>query len=259
MNKDNHPLIASIALLMCLSLLSISNSQAKEPQTNVYLASSSFKPELESPSSAVGKKLAARQNCAACHSLEGHGGSMAPPFDGIGARRSRAFMLARITSGRAAVDEYAKLNSTGELFAHPRVPAEQAKNLVSYLLTLPEPAGGFKIGSHPVAEANSTASIKPEQISTAQSIKAGKSLFLRRNCLSCHSIGNGGGQFASRLDGISQRRDRAFIANTLTAAEVHTLSEEEKHGDKVIMSPSAFSPAQIRAVTDFLMSLPPAK
>ncbi len=259
MKNENHLLIASMALLMCYSVLSLNSSQAREPQANVYQASSNLKPDLTSASSDAGKKLAARQNCASCHSLEGHGGSTAPPFDGIGARRSRAFMLARITSGRAAVEEYAKMNATGELFAHPRVPVEQAKNLVSYLLTLPEPAGGFEISSHPGANANTVASVKPEQIPSAQSIRVGKSLFLRRNCLSCHSVGSGGGQFAPRLDGVGQRRDRAFIVNTLTTAEIHTLTEDEKRGDKIIMSPSAFSAAQIKAVTDFLMSLPAAK
>jgi len=145
------------------------------------------------------------------------------------------------------------------------VPAQQAQSLVSYLLTLAEPAGGFDIAGHNRsfdAAPNDTALrpargyVNSSQEALSQSIKQGKALFIKRNCLSCHSVGSGGGQFGPRLDGISKRRDRAFIVDTLTAVEIHKLTDDDKNSDKIIMSPSAFSPAQIEKVSDFLISLP---
>ncbi len=259
--KSNFYLTSSSLAIFMLACCAGELSSASDGLSNkAHATSTTFKAEPQSAESETGKKLAARQNCATCHSVEGKGGSLAPPFDGIGARRTRAFMVARLSSERQAVDEYRKLNPQGELFAHARVPAQQANSLVSYLLTIAEPAGGFEIAGHQVAIKKTPPPAAAATVSAnSQSIRQGKALFIKRNCLSCHSVGGGGGQFAPTLDGIGKRAGRDSIVATLTANETYKLTESDKNGDKIVMSPAAFSPSQIQKVADFLMTLPETK
>jgi mono/diheme cytochrome c family protein len=262
-NSLPHLAVITALLSACCTLQLSFASESSKTAKPISIAPTGFKPAAASAESEVGKKLAARQNCATCHSIEGKGGCLAPPFEGIGARRTRSYMLARLSSERQAIDEYSKLNTQGELFAHARVPAQQASSLVSYLLTIPEPAGGFQVNGHQMPESKLVevevkVQAQSENAPNAESIRQGKALFIKRNCLSCHSVGESGGQFAPDLRGIGKRKGRDYIVATLSAAENHTLSESEKSGDKIVMSPAAFSPAQIQKVADFLMSLPEA-
>ncbi len=50
---------------------------------------------------AHGKTLVRERGCAGCHVVEGRGGTMGPPLDGISGRRSEAFVLQQLRDPKA--------------------------------------------------------------------------------------------------------------------------------------------------------------
>jgi len=80
-----------------------------------------------SPSAAAGKKLYDQMMCAGCHTIGGQGGEGGGALDDVGARRTRAELLERMTKRRAGV-----VMPT----LPPDMPDEKINNMVEYLLTL---------------------------------------------------------------------------------------------------------------------------
>lgn len=117
-----------------------------------------FTADKPSKLSAAGKKLILANQCNMCHLIEGKGGCLAPPFDGIGARRSRSFLLSRITDEDAEEKKFIDNYGSGELFPHVRVPRSQSTKIVAFLYTLPEQKQAFKMVGHSGSE-----KIKPKE------------------------------------------------------------------------------------------------
>jgi cytochrome c2 len=229
-----------------------------------------YVPHTQTNESRKGRKEFELNHCASCHSIGSKGGCLAPPLDGIGARRNKTFILSRITDDEWARGEFAKLYPHPELLEHPRFPEQKAKEIAAYLLTIPEPKQGYFVKGHGIVagsqssdsnkspDAKTTATAGEEaQHNSPQEIAAGKALFIDHGCISCHSIGAVGGHLAPAFDGISQRHDRQFIAGQMTAAEFMTHNyPDEYQGRGNIMPPSNLNPEQIQKITSFLMSLP---
>lgn len=243
-------------LLLCVPALLIANlSSGKETSKPVKAAH--FVPPAATASSERGKKAFAARNCASCHSIEGRGGCLAPPLDGIGARRDEQFIASRITDSAEARREFQKLYPQPELMPHPRIKKDQAEIITAFLLTLPEPKKGYVIGEHKVRPGKSNPAQTAESKATAASIAQGKALFNSHGCIACHGIGNIGGHFAPRLDGISQHRDRQYIVDRISVAELLTDNGEYQERGAV-MPPSDLTEPQIQKIANFLMSLPPS-
>jgi mono/diheme cytochrome c family protein len=252
-------------LVFAFGLLSASICSGNEPTINpsILIPPSTYKAPAKSAESVRGQKQFQKYNCATCHSVESEGGCIAPPFDGIGARRSKEFILARITKDAKAIKAFEKLYPQGELFEHPRIPAIQAKEIAAYLLTIPDPAFGFRVTPHSLT---STVKIDDKQTvqpkkdgpkATQSDIASGREVFNQRGCIACHSIGNFGGHFAPRLDGISSRHDRDYVSNRITAAEFYAQKNPDEYGERgTVMLPSGLTKEQIQKVTSYLMSLP---
>jgi cytochrome c2 len=250
------PSIALVAFaLLSSSLSDASNSPRKK---TFHVSALAYSPPNQSASSLEGKVLLEDHNCLACHSISSNGGCLAPPFDGIGARRSSEFIRNRITGTAAAVKKFEHLYPYGELFSHPLMPQDQAALVTSYLLTLPEPKNGYDIKAQRVKQAltQSAKTFLPANAqTTADDIEAGKLLFKTHGCMSCHSIGNLGGHFAPNLDGIATRRESQFISNRIDSTEFLVDNDsDEKPG--TTMPPTNLTAAQIEQVTTFLLSLP---
>lgn len=255
-------LVLSVGLFCLISLMPVSLSKEENDKVeNGFVVHPEFyKPVPVNASSRAGKEAVKKYNCTMCHSIEDKGGCLAPPFDGIGAYRNRQFILARITFGSAAEEEFEKLYEEKEqLMPHLRVPSVDAKNIAQYLLTLPSPSGGFYVGAHThnlnqrqpgIEESRSAAQ------SNAKRIAAGKQLFYERGCTACHSIGNIGGHFAPALDDISKRRSKDYIQEHISNAQLlpqNSAGEYKARG--TIMPPSGLGSDEISKVTAFLMSL----
>jgi cytochrome c2 len=251
--------LPSIALVS-FAVLSSSLSEASNTlgKKTFHVPAAAYSPQPQSASTLEGKAVLEEHNCLACHSIQSNGGCLAPPFDGIGTRRSSEFITTRITGTAAAVKKFEHLYPYGELFSHPLMTQPQAALVTSYLLTLPEPKNGYEVNSHEVKQAstNSAKTFLPANAqTTADDIEAGKLLFKTHGCMSCHSIGNLGGHFAPNLDGIANRREAQFISNRIDSTEFLVDNDsDEKPG--TTMPPTNLTAAQIEQVTTFLLSLP---
>lgn len=219
-------------------------------------AGRSYVPARPNQASIAGKKIFQRHLCSNCHSIEAVGGCLGPPLDGAGARRSKSYLLDRITNSAAAKARFER-ECAFELMEHPRIPSSEASQVVSYLLTLPEPKGGFHVAGHKAVAANKAGSSEQSTAPATASLEVGKKLFYQRGCAECHAIGNVGGQFAPNLLGIAQQHDRNYIQQRITNAQLLTVSEPDEYGGKgAVMPPLNLSSEETKQIVDFLMSLP---
>jgi cytochrome c2 len=219
-------------------------------------AGRSYVPARPNQASAAGKKIFKKHLCSNCHSIEAVGGCLGPPLDGAGARRSKSYLLDRITNSGAAKARFEK-ECAFELMEHPRISSSEASQVVAYLLTLPEPKGGFHVAGHKSIVENKAVSSEQSTAPATASIETGKKLFYQRGCAECHAIGTLGGQFAPNLLGIAQRHDRSYIQERITNAQLLTVPDPDEYGGKgTVMPPLNLSSEETNQIVDFLMSLP---
>ncbi|CAN5455913.1 hypothetical protein BH11CYA1_BH11CYA1_00100 [soil metagenome] len=252
------PRTIALCGLLTLSQLFVAGD-ATEKKGRYLIKPVGYKALPSSAASKAGKLIFQKNNCAQCHTISGSGSCLGPVLAGVGGRRSKKFVFDRITAGKKEEEEFASLYGQAELMPHPRLPREQSALVVSYLMTLPEPAAFF-IKPHPASHAAAHPSDTVEAKPTAQSIAEGKKLFYEAGCMSCHSIGKIGGQFAVELDYVGIRKGPKGIRDRLVGAEMLTLGSNDEYNERgTPMPPSNLNSAQIKSITDFLMSLPAEK
>jgi len=252
-----------IALLTTCSFVTIASVTGLPGSQSIFINPTLYKADSRTSSSNAGRKAFERENCASCHSIHGTGGCLAPPFDGIGAHRSRAFILARITNSPAEVKQFRHLYPSQELLEHPRLVPREARLITSYLMTIPESDAGYRVLTHSIVnDAAETEQHESNKLSLSgegkrEDIEKGKSAFMSHGCLSCHSVGNLGGHFAPALDGESKRRDRSYVQERITNSEFFIQKLPDEYGERgTVMPPSNLTKNDIKQVTDFIMSLP---
>ena len=257
--KSGMLFVLGVLLTIGLATRSFGGDQASKVQHVVK--PTGYTPAAVSEASKAGQQIFQKNSCVQCHSNGSKGGCLGPLLAGVGGRRGQKFITDRITAGEAEAREFEKLYGPYELMPHPRLPRQQAKLVVSYLMTLPEPSGGFVMKGHAPAPAKNkvTSSVSTDKLSTA-SIQAGKKLFYSKGCMSCHSIGKVGGQFAVALDNVGATKGRNYISERMTGAELLSLGTNDEYGERgTSMPPSNVTPAQIKSITDYLMSLSSSK
>ena len=209
-----------------------------------------------------GKLLLQKKQCMVCHSIKGSGGCLAPPFDGIGARRSKGFLMARITKEKKEEDRFFDLYEAQELMPHVRLPRKETTPIVAYLLTLAKPAEKPQPVKHEIKTDNQKriatkiktrleSKLKPQK--EDKEIALGKRLVAEKGCQACHSIQKTGGTFGPKLDHIGSRKSITFIANQIIAAEIRPLTEGKNKIDR--MPAQGLSLDEIQAIAKFLKSL----
>lgn len=223
---------ANLTLVVILTLVSLP-AAASEP----------YKPAAQTALTRQGKKYLEMHKCSTCHTAGGQGGCLAPPFDGIGGRRSLDFLISRISDSKGAVEKFSSQYGQYELMPHPRIPDKQARSIAAFLMTIPEPEGGFKIVGHGLEGQN-----KKEKM-------PGRALVASKGCLACHSVGGIGGSFAPALDGVGGRRTRESIDNHILGAELIVGGEGEYGSRGAVMPPSGLSREEIDAIADYLETL----
>ncbi len=250
-------LVAGLAIMMT-SLVANADSP-KEAPGNHRVKPAGYKPIPVSAESQKGKQIFQKNTCVQCHSTGMKGGCLGPVLAGVGARRTEKFIFDRITAGAAEEKAFETLYGQSELMPHPRLPKNQSRLVVSYLMTLPEPKNGFVIKAHVPNSENGVADNEIDK-PTLASIQNGKKLFYSKGCMSCHSIGKVGGQFAAALDDVGSRKGRRYISERMTGAELLTLGTNDEYGERgTEMPPSNLTKPQIVSITDFLMSLSKVK
>ncbi len=249
-------LAVSLVLLIVNGSTSPARASESKPPVKV-IKSAPFKTVARNKDSERGKALFSKYQCSTCHTIGGRGGCLAPPLDGIGARRSKTFMNTRIVAG--AEERFAELYGKSELMPHMRIPAEDAGAVVQYLLTIPQPKIGFKvIGHHDTnGGAQRVVAKNSESVSLdAASITRGRKLLNSKGCLACHSVGNLGGTFAEKFDGVGSRLTKDAIKQQMQKAELLTLNDEGEYGTRgTVMPPSNLSEKEIEDISNYLSSL----
>ena len=121
----------------------VSGTQPKEgsKQQSVSSRPGAYVPAPVTESSRAGEALYKQLECNACHVIGAEGGKVGPDLDGIGAQRSRAFLIGHITDPEAHAKNLPKEHPQGASMPATSASAEQIGKMVDYLLTLPEPEG----------------------------------------------------------------------------------------------------------------------
>lgn len=218
-----------------------------------------YVPESVSETSQRGETLYKDLNCLQCHSIKNAGGNLGPMLDGIGYRRSADFIYAHLANSRQAEELYFRLTGQrAEKYHHSRVSPEQASALVAFLMTVPEPEGGFVLMPHvmslPAAKPEIKKGYKPQLES--KSSREGAKLFKEKGCIACHTIDHIGGWLGPKLNGIGGRLERSQIAENI--ANPAAVSKSEAGNIDVLpqMPRLKLSQSEIEKLTDYLLTLP---
>lgn len=200
-------------------------------QVGLFIASAQANPQSNSSKTiAEGKALFKTMNCASCHTTGEDGGCLGPPLAGVGSRRTKGFLEARLTNTKTAEQKFqSQYSYHAELMPHPRFNPETVSKLIAYLQTLPSPKNGFHIQAHKSSDTKSRNTPEIKEASAAD-VASGARNFYKFGCTACHSIGNVGGSLGPALDGVGTRRDLDFITDHITDAQIHT---RMMHGDQI--------------------------
>lgn len=117
----------------------------------------------------AGRSLFGVLRCTTCHTLRGKGGTLGPPLDRIGERLSPEWLVAWLTDPQS-------------LFPETRMPRyrlepQQVTDLAAYLLE--EMVGDTAPKDLPR---------RPRALPAAETVAAGRTAFLARGCMACHSL-----------------------------------------------------------------------
>lgn len=256
-------LMGAIASGMFLTLKVMADSPQEDEKVKapmpLRLPTHDYVPEPASEQSNQGELIFKQANCIQCHSIKNAGGNLGPMLDGIGYRRSSEFLFAHLAASNAAEKEYFRLTGRNRtMYQHPRITPANATAIVSFLMTLPEPEGGFVLTPHvislPARTPASSATYVPNKKS--KSSEEGQKLFRDKGCIACHSVQNAGGWLGPKLDGLGGRLDRsAIMENINNPAQI---SKREAGDIDVLpqMPKLNLKQEEIEKITNYLLTLP---
>jgi len=212
-----------------------------------------YEPPDPDSRSAKGKALYSKYDCAQCHSIESVGGELGPPLDGIGGHRGREWLVARLLDPEKQMRDYpAIFGGTPNIMPHMRIGKKDAAFIADYLLTLPEPGGGFSVRRHPVDK---------EQISDKESVndwrphvrseasRNGRILFSELHCGACHSVDGSADRFGPDLAGVGARLSSKKLERILSGAVHSPVMKEQTE---------SLGEERIYDLKEFLLTLPSA-
>jgi hypothetical protein len=99
------------------------------------------------PRAENGRELYASATCGGCHSIAGAGSHAGPALDGVGARRSRDWLIGHITNPQAHIDAKPQEHEIKSSMMPPtELSSDEISQIVDYLLTLPATEKGERAG-----------------------------------------------------------------------------------------------------------------
>ncbi len=254
-------IIAAIALTTWNVDAKTPDADAEPRPQLIFVKPKGYEPKPVTKESAEGESRFLSLNCVACHSIHGIGGRLGPILDGIGQQRSAEYLTARLASSDAQRSRFVELTGKRSPLSdvHIRLAEDTTKKIVAFLLTLPEPPGGFVIAPHvvrlPAENHPPNPNFRPAK--TSESSQEGKMLFEKFGCQACHSVANIGGWFGPRLDGVGGLYSRSYIVDHITDAQVHAAKNELTMDEKITgMQKLDATAEEIRKIADYLETLP---
>lgn len=261
--KNKHALTAALSAGLALSALLVSQpvkgeSTDRKVPTLLKIPPSGYVAAPETAESREGATIFNNLNCMACHSIRNAGGGYGPLLDAIGSKRSEDFLIAHLSNTRAQKEEFAKIVGTKKYSYHVRISDKSARLLAKYLLTLPEPPGGFVVVPHktrlPASPPTANQVSKPAQPSPSS--RKGEKLFSEKGCIACHSVGKLGGWLGPELDGVSNRLSKSALTAYVTDAQAYALTiRADAHEYPSQMPKLELTTDQIGSIVDYLMTL----
>jgi ubiquinol-cytochrome c reductase cytochrome b subunit len=173
-----------------------------------------------SPVELAGLGYFRKENCSACHSL-GEGGTKIGPDLGSPARRRDAkWIIAHFKNPQELVP--------GSSMPPVRLPDDQLNALAAFVLKLtPKNAPDLRTAPQPAVE--------------------GAMLYQQNRCGACHQLNGAGVKLGPALNGLAQRRDKAWI-------EGH-FADPQKFSPGTVMPPYKFSPRDLDRITSYLLRM----
>jgi len=223
-------------------------------------AESAYQPVPWSEEAAVGKALAEKFKCATCHQIEGVGGRIGPPLDGVRGRRSWQFIETHIANPTQHAQQYAPdYRLGGEIM--PQVPAtpEEIQKLAAYLRTL-EYRPLAVVTPHPAP--GEPGVLNPAYVPAVMTPAAaeGRKLYYSAGCAACHALSGQGGSVGPPLDGVGARRTPVWLMRHVTSPQQHMDVQPGAHETTTsAMPPTDLTPVEIAAIVDFLLTLTPTQ
>lgn len=202
-----------------------------------------------------GKTLVDRQGCKNCHVVEGTGSFLAPPLDGL--PRSKEEIIVKLTQSKP--QKRLPYALPAELMSHVHVSKADAKLIADYLSTLPDNKIETKgHGTLPGIPEQSPAGAHFVAQPKSASSERGALLYKDKGCIACHAVGSIGGTAGPNFAGVGARRSRNFIMSRIATGAVF-LPKPGQSSSGFTMPPSKLSEQEIEDLTNWLMTLPPAK
>jgi len=170
-----------------------------------------------------GREVFEEAGCIGCHKLHGTGGIIGPELEQVGATRSPEWLLAHFKNPGAV--------TSGSAMPAIKASDDDLDALTLYVLSFT----GEQMGAYYVSA------------KTIPGPLVGRRLFEEKGCFACHSVGGKGGTIGPALDEVAKRRDSQWIT-------AHFRNPRALTPDSV-MPQFDFTEQQIRALTEFLLSL----
>ncbi|MCW5823135.1 MAG: cytochrome c [Cyanobacteria bacterium TGS_CYA1] len=197
-----------------------------------------------------------KQGCMHCHSLDGEGGMIGPPFDNIKEFRSKQFIQNKLSKPVKHTKKSHSYPVPSDLMNHVYLKEETALKIADYLINYKSKSTWQAKGHGNIDkdEVPLGAGFNPH-VATKES-RLGQALYRDKGCAACHSINMIGGRLGPSLDGVGARRSKKFIENRITTGATVTYGDKEYKPSEYIMPSMKLSQKEVRMLTEFLLTLP---
>jgi ubiquinol-cytochrome c reductase cytochrome b subunit len=173
-----------------------------------------------SPQELAGIGYYRKENCASCHTLGEEGAKIGPDLAKTPIKRDAAWMIKHFKEPQNM--------RPGSQMPSIHLPDSQLNALAAFLLKL-NPGNAEELRKAPDAAVE------------------GAMLYQQFQCGSCHQVNGAGVKLGPDLNGLSRRRDRAWV-------EGH-FADPQKFSPGTVMPPYRFAPKDLERITSYLLSL----
>ena len=174
----------------------------------------------------VGSRIFGAKGCPKCHAIEGVGGKIGPDLGKISGRRSFYDLAAAMWNHLPRMGKQMQQMGLGRLQLSPG----ETGDLIAFLYTL-------------------------NYFSRPGDSKAGRQLFLKKQCVACHQVGGTGGVIGPSLDDLAQQGSPIFLASAMWN---HGPAMAEAMQAKKMERPN-FSGAELENLVAYLKSASPGQ
>lgn len=201
------------------------------------------------PNQSDGRSAVEKMGCAHCHIIEGRGGTVAPPLDGIADSRDKTYITNRLQG-----KDIPSYPLPEELMTHIHVPAQDVQHIADYLLTLKKTQ--FTVAGHGNQPEEVPSGSQFQPLPQTKSSKAGAQAFKDLGCMACHSVGSIGGNIGPDLAGVCAYRSQNYIKSRILKGAA-LLPPPGAPGGKYAMPPHELCEPHLQELLDFLRTLRP--